>query len=299
MKNIAIIIPTKNRTAELRRALSSCVIQDIDLDIIVLDDGSEDGTVDMVQDEFPNVILIKGEISKRQMYRRNQGAALSNADYLVFIDDDCVFPSADIVRETVEKFDSPWVGAVAIPYVNIRKDNCIHQKAPTPELNYVIPEASEGAFVVRRDVFLSCGGFNTSYQREQEGSELAIRMIDKGYLIRAGHSAPLHHIHSTVRDNKLSHIFGPRNLIFFAWLCVPFRWLFLQIAGSTHHVLWHGIKIRRPVLKIIGLIRGYFTCVRYFNARSPVSARAYMVYRYLRANNPAAESTILKMLDIR
>ena len=298
MKKIAVIIPTKNRKEELRRALLSCTCQDVDLDIIVLDDGSEDGTAEMVQEHFPDITLVRGKKSRRQMHRRNQGAALSDADYLVFIDDDCVFPSRDIIRTTVEKFDNPWVGAVAIPYIDIEKDNRVHQKAPTQELNWVIPEATECALVVRRDLFLACGGFNTYYQREQEGSELAIRMLDKGYLIRAGHSTPLHHIHSAVRDNRLSHVFGPRNLILFAWLCVPFNRLFFQVAGSTYHALLHGFKIHHPVLKIAGLLHGYFSCFSYFKARDPVSTRTYRIYRYLRANNPSPESTILNMLDI-
>jgi glycosyltransferase involved in cell wall biosynthesis len=293
---VSVVIATKNRKKELRRALKSCLEQDIKLDLIVLDDGSDDGTSDMVKMEFPNVILVSDGESRRQMFRRNQGVEISKSKYVVFIDDDCVFTKGDIVSKNLEKFNQPWVGGVSIPFINVKINEIIHQKAPDEFLNYTLSGVGEGAYIVRRDVYLKCGGFNVLYQREQEGEELAIRMLDAGYIIRAGFSEPLHHIHSFVRDDKLSHIFGPRNLILFAWFCVPGRYLLPQLLGSTVNAIRHGFRIGKPILKGLGLLKGYFACVQYSKVRNPVSVQAYKAYRYLRASGIAQDEEILSML---
>lgn len=296
MQTVSVVIATKNRKNELRRALKSCLEQDINLDLIVLDDGSDDGTSDMVKMEFPNATLVSDGESKRQMLRRNQGVEISKSKYVVFIDDDCVFTKEDIVSKNLERFNQPWVGGVSIPFINIKINEIIHQKSPDEFSDYALSEACECAYIVRRDVYLKCGGFNALYQREQEGAELAIRMLDAGYIIRPGFSEPIHHIHSAVRDDRLSHIFGPRNLILFAWICVPGRYLLPQMFGSTVNAVRHGFKIGKPILKSLGLLKGYFACVQYYEIRNPVSVRAYKTYRYLRASGMVRDEEILSML---
>src|SRR5438874_303163 len=52
-----IIIPTKNRKDDLKRALASCMAQTVQVEIIVMDDGSTDDTAEMVRQEFPGVSL--------------------------------------------------------------------------------------------------------------------------------------------------------------------------------------------------------------------------------------------------
>ena len=53
----SIVITTKNRKESLRRAIASAVMQTIPVEIIVIDDGSTDGTSEMVTSEFPQVRL--------------------------------------------------------------------------------------------------------------------------------------------------------------------------------------------------------------------------------------------------
>ena len=57
---ISVIIPTFNRIGLLKRAIDSVLKQSIKAyDIIVVDDGSTDGTCDMVQQKYKSIKLIQ------------------------------------------------------------------------------------------------------------------------------------------------------------------------------------------------------------------------------------------------
>ena len=295
MSKATIIISTKNRINDLRRAIISCLKQECDLDVLVLDDCSSDQTFEVIKDEFPSVNIYQGKSCRRQMYRRNQGASLSTSGFLIFIDDDCEFSSNDIISKNLELFDDEKVGAVAIPIQNITHEKFIRQISPDEKVTYLISDPIEGAFAIRRKVYVELGGYNTSFVREGEGSDLSIRMLDAGYFIRAGFSAPIFHYHSPVRDSKLSHVFGPRNLILFAYLNVPLRYFFIQLAGSTLMAICHGFSVGHPILKIYGLMRGYCACLFVLSKRQPVSVKTYKAYRKIKADGMLSRDRFLQL----
>ena len=54
---ISVVIPTYNRAQTLSRALSSVLCQSLQpYEIIVADDGSQDGTDDLVRRDYPQVV---------------------------------------------------------------------------------------------------------------------------------------------------------------------------------------------------------------------------------------------------
>src|SRR5690242_12260616 len=61
---VTVAITTKNRKHELRSALESLLRQSMPLEILVLDDGSSDGTEAMITNEFPSVRLLRFEQSE-------------------------------------------------------------------------------------------------------------------------------------------------------------------------------------------------------------------------------------------
>ena len=97
----SIVITTKNRKEELRLALRSAVTQSGQPEIIVLDDGSTDGTAELVRVEFPQVTLHRFEESKGLVVRRNEGARLAAGDVIFSIDDDAMFSTPRIVEQTL------------------------------------------------------------------------------------------------------------------------------------------------------------------------------------------------------
>src|SRR5947209_3028796 len=82
-----ILITTKNRRDELARAVASALTQTAPCEILVIDDGSTDGTAAAIRDQFPAVRLHRYEESAGYVLRRNQGAELANAPIIVSLDD--------------------------------------------------------------------------------------------------------------------------------------------------------------------------------------------------------------------
>lgn len=87
-KLISVIIPTYRRLAMLRQALQSVVAQDYrDIEIIVVDDHSEDDTPSITK-EFPNVVFYQNSTNRGPGYSRKIGLSKCHGDYVVFLDDD-------------------------------------------------------------------------------------------------------------------------------------------------------------------------------------------------------------------
>lgn len=88
MARVSVIVPTFNRVATVGRALSSILGQTVVPDeVIVVDDGSTDGTVDMVR-RFPGVKLICLEVNAGAAHARNVGIRAATGDFVAFLDSD-------------------------------------------------------------------------------------------------------------------------------------------------------------------------------------------------------------------
>jgi len=86
--NISVIIPSYNRRELLKRALISVYAQTLQpAEVIVIDDGSTDGTESMLRLEFPRVIAIHQE-NLGVSAARNLGLQQTSGDWLAFLDSD-------------------------------------------------------------------------------------------------------------------------------------------------------------------------------------------------------------------
>jgi glycosyltransferase involved in cell wall biosynthesis len=90
-KMISIIIPTRNKASRLRLTLAGLASQkdESDKEIIVINDGSDDDTLEVIQkaSEFMPLRMVSG-VKRGRAASRNHGAALAEGDLLIFIDDD-------------------------------------------------------------------------------------------------------------------------------------------------------------------------------------------------------------------
>lgn len=294
-----VVITTKDRRDELRRALESAVVQrGVAVEVLVVDDGSSDGTSAMVAEEFPDVRLVTHRASRGLIGRRNEATALARGAIVVHVDDDAVLSSEDTVRVTVAEFDDPQVGAVAIPYVDVLHGPQVHQQAPAPGI-WAVDTFRGTAHALRRDVFLRLGGFREDLESHVEEPEYCLRLLDAGFVVRLGSATPIRHYDSPRRSPARNQHRIWRNNLVRAWSLVPFPWLPGRVAKIVVAGLLAGRREGQTRAAASGLASGLARAPsELLRHRHPVGRRTYRVERRLRYAGPVRLSELRTELPV-
>ena len=86
--HVSVIIPTYNRKHTLKRAIQSVYIQSLPpFEIIVVDDGSNDGTKEWVKQKYPDIKYIYQKNSGVSS-ARNKGIKIARGDWIALLDSD-------------------------------------------------------------------------------------------------------------------------------------------------------------------------------------------------------------------
>jgi GT2 family glycosyltransferase len=278
----AVVIVTRNRRDELRRALASATAQSGDVEVLVVDDASEDGTADMVRGEFPGVRLHREPAPVGLIVARNRAAELVEAPVIVSIDDDAELPDPGIVAQTLADLDAPGIGAVAIPHTDAGRP-ATAPRAPDRDHVWVTSVFVGTAHAVRRDVFLALGGYRGDFFHQGEEADLCLRMLDAGWWVRLGRApAPVRHHVSPRRDLERMDVYGRRNELLHAWLNVPWPWAARALVGHPLKGLALGVRVGRPANMLRGIGAGLRAIARARGRRRPVRAATMRVDARLR-----------------
>ena len=183
---ISMIIPVYKGGMEFRRCLESIVcLEPGPIEIIVVSDGDEESSE--IAAEF-DVRVVHLPQRKGPAHARNVGASHAKGDILFFVDADVAVPPNLLDRLTdafcephnatalMGSYDrDPLAPGVVSQYKNL-SHHYVHQHS---EENAATFWGACGA--VRRDVFLSLGGFDEGYRRP------CVEDIEFGYRLRAAH----------------------------------------------------------------------------------------------------------------
>lgn len=109
---VSVIVPAYNERAGIEAAVRSLVASDHPVEVIVVDDGSTDGTADLVESlRIPGVRVIR-QLNAGKPAALNTGLLAASYELVVMVDGDTVFET-DAVRMLVQPFADPVVGAVS------------------------------------------------------------------------------------------------------------------------------------------------------------------------------------------
>jgi glycosyltransferase involved in cell wall biosynthesis len=288
MPRASIVITSRNRREDLNCALRSAIAQTADVEVLVIDDASTDGTTEMVRREFPEVRLYRSERPLGLVVQRNRAAKMARAPVIVSIDDDARFVSSLTVEQTLADFDHPRIGAVAIPREEPRfegsEEIVVKQLAPSTNGPWVTSSYAGTAHAVRRDVFLSVGGYREELMQMVEEPDYCLRMLDAGYVTRLGRGDVIRHLLSPKRDTHRTLVLGRRNDLLHEWHNVPMPYLPGRLIKVTLHSLLFAVRWRRPRAVLTGLAMGYRDMLRYRSVRRTVNRSTYRLDRDLRRN---------------
>lgn len=135
----SIVIPTYNREATISRAIDSVLEQTVDdYEIVIVDDGSEDSTQEVIKEYNHNQIrYIEHEQNRGQNVARNTGLRASEGVYISYLDsDDVLLPQhLEKVVNKLEELPDEYAGVVT-GYEDVVGEKVISQPGYDADITY-------------------------------------------------------------------------------------------------------------------------------------------------------------------
>jgi GT2 family glycosyltransferase len=251
-----------------------------------MDDGDDCDTREMIQREYPEVHYHQLGVGRGPAFQRNRGIELASTNFVFPVDDDTLFVSPHTIEQTLAEFDHPRVGAVGMPYINVKKDQKVLQRAPGEGGAYVTYAFVGAAHCVRRDVFLGVGGYREHFFYMGEEGDLCLRMLEAGYVTRLGRADVMHHFESPNRNSTLADWCGRRNDVLFVWHNAPATVLPAHMLATTYLGLCHALRVSRLPSHIRGSLSGWRVVLTGGAERRPVTEPTYRIFRRLKKGGP-------------
>jgi len=195
MVTISVVIPLYNKQASIVRAVESIFAQEYQLfEIIVIDDGSTDGSVERLEHVCDPRLRIVRQENAGPGVARNRGAALAQGEYLAFLDaDDCWKPAYLSTAHKILSADPGLDGFVAAydtgSYATLQPnlllkliarsgEFALPLSAPPALVKDHVDAAQASCVVLKRSTFVECGGFyNEPHCTYGEDTYLWLQMV--------------------------------------------------------------------------------------------------------------------------
>lgn len=200
----SIIIPVWNKLDLTRQCLSAlaAAATDVTFEVIIVDNGSVDGTKEFLAGLKGNVQIVSNEQNLGFAKGCNQGARVARGKYLVFLNNDTV-PQPGWLSALVSEVDvHPEVGIVGskllypdgtiqhagvvrdcqhlLPY-HIYKSFAVDHPAVNQRREFQIVTAA--CLLIRGRLFEEVGGFDEEYVNGFEDADLCLKVKDRGHLV--------------------------------------------------------------------------------------------------------------------
>lgn len=192
---LSVIIPTHNRAGRLHACLEALARQALDADafeVVVIVDGSTDGTMAMLQTfSAPYALRTAWQESSGQSAALNRGIREARGRYCVFVDDDIVLAPGALAEHLRAQRAGRKLVAVGQIVLALPPDADWYARAfaagwqrhfdalnaRTAPLSW--EDCYSGNLSAPRDMLLACGGFDTDLVRALD-VDLAFRLRDAG-----------------------------------------------------------------------------------------------------------------------
>jgi GT2 family glycosyltransferase len=201
MPRFSVIVPAYNSEGTIEQCLGALAGQSLQKDeyeVIVVDDGSTDGTADIIK-RFPVRYIYQPNAGPAAA--RNRGAREAQGEIILFTDSDCV-PESTWVEEMARPFEDAGVSAVKGAYRTSQKSLTARFAQVEFEERFEMLKRAESIDMVdtysaafRRDVFRGAEGFDESFHvANNEDTDLSYRLSSAGHRMVFNPDAIVYHL---------------------------------------------------------------------------------------------------------
>lgn len=282
-KSVAVIIPTFNREKVLVDTIESV--------LSLSPPADEVWVIDQTQTHDPETATYLKKVSGRGVnvitlpepgvcFARNLGAALSNADIVIYLDDDVIIEKKDFIELHRQNYMDPDVDAVWGQIVNPCREvrDTLKPGGVVPS-NYAKRVGRTKQLVsanhsIRREVMLKMGGYDESFSGRtyaNEDGDLGRRLYGENYRIVFDPEPTLVHFHAQSGGNRITG-----RDAFPEWTRSVTFFQFMLRHYSRFNRIWQGIRILRTITfrkenvlrfwllphSVIHAVYGYFVACR-------------------------------------
>ena len=196
---VSVVVPVYNRPILVCAAIDSVLEQTYDrVELIVVDDGSTDETVEVIQSEYPDVRMIVHDDHFGGSAARNSGIEGASGTYVAFLDSDDTWAPRKLERQ-VNRLESAHDDVVAAycdyhtdkPNVLVQAVSDMVRRPRGQEggaelipfvMTRLLDLGGASTLVVKSDLVRAIGGFDESFPRHQD-LEFMIRVLEQGELV--------------------------------------------------------------------------------------------------------------------
>jgi GT2 family glycosyltransferase len=221
-----VVMITKDRKDEAVRAVQRLLDLPDGVPVIVVDNGSSDGTADAITSRYGSEVITVALADNAGAGARNIGVQLAGTPYVAFCDDDSGWAPGALPRAAEVFAGHPRLGLLAAQVLvgdeQIPDPACDAMAATPLPADDALPGPAVLGFiacgaVVRRQAFLEAGGFDARYGVGGEEGPLAIELAARGWELAYVSTVVAQHWPSPVRDRHARRRTVLRNELWLAW----------------------------------------------------------------------------------
>lgn len=279
---VCVGIITRNRATILPKVIASAQAQSYPgVKIMVIDDGSDDGTADL-RSQFPAIGWMRRISCAGFISARGELMAQVGYDYFVSLDDDAWFVKGDEIATSVEFLEeNPAVAAVAFDILSPDRPEPVPRKAPKQTAMFI-----GCGHVLRLSAVREVGTYEPAPgQYGGEEKDLCLRLLEAGYKIMKMPGVHVWHDRTPVaREISKQHCSGVCNDLVMTVRRTPWMLLPAALISKTYRHLAFALRHRLlgPALSGFGLF--FATLPATWRTRSAV--RAATLRRFMQLREP-------------
>jgi GT2 family glycosyltransferase len=252
---LSIVLVSYNTKKLLDDCLRSIFLSYRDCQVIVVDNASSDGSVEMVKSKYPQVNLIKNKKNLGFGKANNLGAQKAAGEIIFFLNSDTIVPSSSL-RKLVSFFKDHLQAGIVSPKVVLKngqaqpysfgddptilsliKEKLIknQSQARTKKVDWV----TGAALAIRRNLFKKLAGFDEKIFMYFEDNDLCFRARQLGWQVWLNPQSEIIHIGgASKKDSKeQKDIYFKSQDYFFKKHYGLIGWLFLKLIRLPYRLI--------------------------------------------------------------
>lgn len=275
---VSVVVLSFNRRIKVHNLIKALSQQNYgNYEIIVIDNNSQDDTVEFLKLNYPEVKTIRCPENFGYV-AYNFGFSNAQGDYIIIIDDDGLPASIDWISRTMSHFESnPRLGAIGFT-IRMQDTGLLAYDSP----NYDYKSMAGGGYpsaafngtgaALRAQALKEVGYYPFYFFRSWCELHLCTRLIDKGWDVNYIPDLEVWHCRPSGSINRPITYYGLRNYLWYVWSFYPWPQVIIETihySGSRFlSVLQGKLSI---VLFIKALIHALINWSQYSLDRKPIS----------------------------